>query len=606
MAKPDTPSSRPQPASATPPGPLWRRMIAAADARFPKAMEKGRAYVASLPLPTSRRERQILGGLAIAITLTLTLPFLLRPAHRPLIFGRADTELTILTPHNETIRREFGEAFEKWFKKRTGKTVHLDWRTPGGTSEIVKVIGSEYHAAFENYWRKHGTMRWQEAFGRTFNDPKVDRKPGATEPATPAQEAREMFLRSNVGIGVDLFFGGGTFEFEKQARAGTIVAADASGKYGFAALKRQQPDWFTDAIIPQSVSGEPYYDPNLTWVGSCLSSFGIVYNRDTVARLGLDPPRTWEDLADPRYYGQIAVADPAKSGSIVKAFEMIVQQQMRRTLEAAKPRIEAAPPRMRQDAQEDALREGWIKGLQLLQRIGANARYFTDNAAKVPQDVAKGVAAAGMCIDFYGRTFNERLRKPDGSSRIDFIAPAGGTSTGVDAIAMFRGAPHPEVAHLFLEFVLSPDGQAIWNFRPGTPGGPRRTALRRLPVRKDMYVPNKLAFFSDPEVLPYSHAHEFVFEPSWTTPKFAVLQLGVRVMCIDTNDELRETWKLLIAKNFPPNAMAQFTDMRPLAGNPAYVTESIRGDKLTQVKFARNLGAQFRRSYKLARLKAEQ
>jgi len=602
---PDTHEAPPSPAAA--PTPLLRSLVERIDAAIPSPLkEKVEALLTSLPLPTTQHERRIFGGLGVAIGLTLLLPFLLRSDDRPSVFARADDQLTILTPHNETIRREFTEGFQRWYEARTGRTVKLDWRTPGGTSEIVKVISSEYHAAFENHWKKSAARPWQDSFSRAFIDAKLDRKAGDTSPASPEQEARAAFLASDVGIGVDLFFGGGTYDFERQRKNGVLVAQDASGQFGLAALKKQRPEWFSDAIIPESVGGEPYRDPDLTWIGSCLSSFGIVYNTDTVARLGLPPPTSWKDLADPRYYGQIAVADPAKSGSIVKAFEMIVQQQMRETLAEARPRIEKSPPKMREATEAAALREGWVKGLQLLQRIGANARYFTDSATKVPQDVAHGVAAAGMCIDFYGRTWNERLRKDDGTSRVQFVTPLGGTSTGVDAIAMFRGAPNPSVAHAFLEYVLSPDGQALWNYRPGTPGGPRRMSLRRLPLRKDMYTPDRLAHFADPEVRPYEHASEFTYTPAWTANRFNALRLGVRVMCIDTHDELTDAWKELITAGFPPLAMEQFGAMGQLAADPEGITTQLASnDKLIQVKLARTLGAQFRRSYELSRAKAE-
>jgi len=583
-------------------GQAWRRLVKAIP---PEWRDRGQALWTSLPLPTTQRERRVFAGLAVAIGLTLLLPFLLRSDDRPSVFERTDDQLTILTPHNETIRREFTEAFQKWYEARTGRTVRLDWRTPGGTSEIVKVISSEYHAAFEHFWKESGRGPWRESFGRAIFDTRQDRKPDDTTPATPEQEARAAFLASDVGIGVDLFFGGGTYDFIRQQKNGTLVAQDASGRYGLSALRKQRPEWFTDSIIPESVGGEPYRDSKLTWIGTCLSSFGIVYNADAVARLGLKPPETWDDLADPKYYGQIAVADPAKSGSIVKAFEMIVQQKMRETLEAAQPRIERAPPKMKADVEAAALRDGWIQGLQLLQRIGANARYFTDSATKVPQDVAQGVAAAGMCIDFYGRTWNERLRDESGHSRVQFVTPRGGTSTGVDAIALFRGAPNPAVAHAFLEFVLSPNGQSLWNNRPGTPDGPRRMSLRRLPLRKDMYTPDRLVHFADPDVLPYDHAAEFTYVPAWTANRFSALRLGVRVMCIDTHDELTEAWKDLITAGLPPIAVEEFGAMGQLAADPEGITALLASnDKLIQVKLARTLGAQFRRSYDLARAKA--
>lgn len=583
----------------------WGNVLAS---RFPQVMERVEAFVSSLPWADNTRERQLLVGLGLALLLTLALPFALKPRDKPFFTGKADDELVIITPHNETIRHEFTVAFQRWYQHKYGRRVHIDWRSPGGTSEIAKLIFSEYRAAFENYWRQQNPGRfWSGQLGTSFMDPKHD-VPADTsgELLSSDQAARRLFLESKVGIGIDLIFGGGTYDLEKLRKAGTLMPVDASGRYGLAALKTQQPELFSEAVIPQSLGGEPYYDPGLAWAGTCLSSFGIVYNRDAIARLGVPPPQSWSDLADPRYFGQVAVADPAKSGSIVKAFEMIVQQQMRETYEAKKGQIEAAPPRQRATVEANILREGWIKGLQLLQRIGANARYFTDSATKVPQDVAQGIAAAGMCIDFFGRTFNERLRKPDGSSRVEFVLPAGGTTIGVDAIGMFRGAPHPETAHAFLEFVFSPEGQALWNNRPGTPNGPQRMALRRLPIRKDMYTPDRLLYFADPDVRPYERALEFTYEPAWTASRFDALRLGMRAMCLDNHTELTATWRLLAEKNFPEAAMRQFDDMGQLGGDAEGVTAQLRtGDKLTQVKLARTLGAQFRRSYELARRAAE-
>ena len=62
------------------------------------------------------------------------------------------------------------------------------------------------------------------------------------------------------------------------------------------------------------------------------------------------------------------------------------------------------------EPREAAIARGWEAGLQLLIRMAANSRYFTDSASKIPHDVAQGNAAAGMCIDFYGRSYAADLR----------------------------------------------------------------------------------------------------------------------------------------------------------------------------------------------------
>ena len=50
---------------------------------------------------------------------------------------------------------------------------------------------------------------------------------GSAEPedcaGSPHWAARQAFLQGNIGIGIDLFFGGGQYDFNKQAKAGTLV-----------------------------------------------------------------------------------------------------------------------------------------------------------------------------------------------------------------------------------------------------------------------------------------------------------------------------------------------------------------------------------------------
>ncbi|MCA9916250.1 MAG: ABC transporter substrate-binding protein, partial [Anaerolineae bacterium] len=222
----------------------------------------------------------------------------------------ADRRINIITPHNETIRREFGEAFQSWWKGKTGETVYVNWLTPGGTSEIRKILDGKYAAA--------------EKVG-------------------------------DEGVGIDIFFGGGDYDFKQQGDKGHLAPLEV-----FA----QHPEWFAQDVIPSAFTGETYYDKNKCWVGVCLSQFGICYNIDALKRRGLEPPTQWTDLADPRYFGGIALADPSKSGSVARAFEMLIQQQMHEALAGAKHR----PGETRKQLEMRARSEGWDRGINLIQR----------------------------------------------------------------------------------------------------------------------------------------------------------------------------------------------------------------------------------------------
>jgi spermidine/putrescine-binding protein len=325
-------------------------------------------------------------------------------------------------------------------------------------------------------------------------------------------------------------------------------------------------------------------------VGTCLASFGICYNTDSLARLGIaQPPAEWADLADPRYANELALADPTQSGSVAKAFEMLLQQQI----------AEAG----------GKLPQGWLRGMQLIQRISANARYFTDGATEIPYSVQAGDAAAGMCIDFYGRFESEAVRRPDGTSRLVYVTPRDGSSTGADPIGLFRGAPHPDLAREFIDFTMSQEGQKLWCFRTGTPGGPEKYTLRRLPIRPDLYAPQWRQYEADPGVNPFSQSTGFVYQPKWTGSLFGVISFVVRTTFIDPHDELRDAWQALIAANFPPQAAAAFSDMSAIdytqASGPIH--DALRSpNKLDQVAMARTLDEHFREQYRRAASLARQ
>jgi hypothetical protein len=139
--------------------------------------------------------------------------------------------------------------------------------------------------------------------------------------------------------------------------------------------------------------------------------------------------------------------------------------------------------------------------------------------------------------------------------------PPGSTSIGVDPIGLLRGAPHRELALELMEYLLSLDGQKLWDFKVGTPGGPTRYALRRLPILPSLYRPEYAPFLSDPDEKPYEQARSFDYRPAWTGPLFRALTFIVRAMCVDTEVELQDAYRTLVERHFPPGATALFDDV---------------------------------------------
>lgn len=353
--------------------------------------------------------------------------------------GAGSLRLVIVTPHVEQIREEFGAAFSRWHERAHGESVFIDWRTPGGTTDIIKQLEAQFEAAVVN--------------GRIDENGRAER--GA--------------------IGYDLFFGGGSFDHGKmreqrsgvRARDGRRIAYRWGAPAGFSA--EQLEEWFG----PNKIGAQMLYDPDQHWIGTALSGFGLVYNRDVVASLGLPEPRSFEDLTDPRYAGLLALADGRQSGSITTTYDSILNKN------------------------------DWDVGWRILRELAANARYFAAASTKPPVDVSQGEAAAGLAIDFYGRgqsQFVLQAGRDASESRVGYVDPEGAVYIDADPVSIVNGASEPDLARRFVEFCLTIEAQALWQFHAtgsaagannptleGVTLGPSRYELRRMPVRRIMY-----------------------------------------------------------------------------------------------------------------------
>lgn len=523
-----------------------------------------------------------------ALVATVALPFALRP-ERTWPVGKEEP-LVIISPHNEAIRFEFGRGFQAWYHARTGKIVAVDWRVIGGTSEIARFLEGEYTAAFKVLWTQKLKKPWSTEIQAGFQNGRL-----AEHVPALAKEARAAFLASEVGCGVDVFFGGGTYDFVRQADAGRIVDSG---------LLKLRPEWFTDEVIPRTHAGEEYWDGQGRWFGTVLSSYGIVFNRESWRRLGLPgEPKQWSDLADPRLVGEVALADPTKSSSIAKAFENIIQQQMQRRWSAVRGEPASATGEGAKVAEAHAVRDGWIDGLRLIQLIGANARYFTDSSQKPPIDVAGGNCAVGLCIDFYGRQQEEAVRRRGDSDRVGYVSPKGGSVSSVDPVALLRGAKHRVAAVAFIEYSLTMEGQQLWNFRPGTADGPERFALRRLPVRKDFFTRAEWKpLRTDPDEAPFDQRDQLIYRAEWTGGLFREMSFVIRVMCQDTHAELVRAWRAIIVapEAVRARALAELQDLSAVDyERVSGVIKRTLGskNKVDEVRLARELGTEFRARY---------
>lgn len=439
----------------------------------------------------------------IAFFAVLLLPFVLRgwlgssePRARSSA-SAAVAELRIITPHNQDIRRAFELAFSDWHLERHGQPVAVTFLSPGGTNEIVRYLTDAYG-------------EYRDAGG-------------------------QLLPEDRLNVGIDVVWGGGDYTFERDFKP--ILKP--------LAIPRQ----LLDEVYPEpDLAGVALFDPDARdrsrapkWVGVVMSSFGIIYAPEVYALLGLPPPETWVDLARPELAGLLALADPTRSGSVAVVYMMVLQRAMaaaeRRWLDrnptSAGTDLESVP------GYRAALASGWKEGMRVLVLMAANARYFTDSGSRPCADVGDAESAAGVAIDFYARVYQEEV----GDDRIRFHAPRGATAITPDPVGVLYGTlgERERVATRFVEFLLSREGQRLWNLQAGqSPYLPR--SLRRMPARRDVYA-DRRGFADDDN--PFELAEGFNMRQRWMRQLGRLLPIWGAAW-IDAKSQLDEAYRAIL------------------------------------------------------------
>ena len=171
------------------------------------------------------------------------------------------------------------------------------------------------------------------------------------------------------------------------------------------------------------------YDPDFMWIGESPLPMVFLVNTDLVA--AEDIPQSWKDLADPKWAGKIAIADPASSGSAYTQLNTML---------------------MIYGQVDDDYAAGWdfVKSLMgnLVVQSGSSAAHKNVDSGEYPIGITLEKAAVQYDLE---------------NGHLKMIYPSDGTSAVPDGIAIVKDCPNPELAKLFVEYALSADCQASQN-----------------------------------------------------------------------------------------------------------------------------------------------
>ena len=192
--------------------------------------------------------------------------------------------------------------------------------------------------------------------------------------------------------------------------------------------------------IPSKVGSYPINDPDGFYTGFAAAGYGMMWNTRYLKANKLPAPKEWIDLTKPIYFGHTGMSAPSRSGTTHLTVETILQG--------------------------DGFDKGWAK----MKNISANFKTVTARSFGVPDGVNSGDFGIGIVIDFFG------LSSIGGGFPVEFAYPT--ITTLVPAnIGVIKNAPNSANAKLFIDFLLTPEGQIIL----------LDPKIRRLPVNPETY-----------------------------------------------------------------------------------------------------------------------
>ncbi|MDQ3398765.1 MAG: extracellular solute-binding protein [Deinococcota bacterium] len=232
----------------------------------------------------------------------------------------------------------------------------------------------------------------------------------------PISEIEEQITAFNAlypNIRVEtLFMGVGELTTRLRAEAAnpqTDVASDVPVSY-----IRQNPDLFRshvsehDDAFPDDVKDAETH----TWYGHYGGPQIFMVNTNLLDEA--DAPRTWADLADPRYRGEIIMANPALSSSAFSQLYVMLE----------------------------------VGGWELVEAVLQNA-VITPSSRLAWQGVADGEYAIGMVTE------STAINLVYEEYPVMTIYPEDGTNNMVTGLALVENSPNAENAELLFEFLNS-------------------------------------------------------------------------------------------------------------------------------------------------------
>ncbi|PKL26172.1 MAG: ABC transporter substrate-binding protein [Spirochaetae bacterium HGW-Spirochaetae-3] len=167
-----------------------------------------------------------------------------------------------------------------------------------------------------------------------------------------------------------------------------------------------------------------FKDPEGYWRSFYMNPMAFAINKDILARSGASMPKSWADLLDPAYKGQIQMPTPQSSGTAYNVVASLVTMM------------------------------GEEKAYDYMKRLGPNIQTYTSSGTAPSKGVSVGQCMIGLQ---FTPAFFEFI---DQGFPLVVVFPAEGVWFESPAVSILKGGPNLKAAQILVEWLSSPKGQS--------------------------------------------------------------------------------------------------------------------------------------------------
>lgn len=180
-------------------------------------------------------------------------------------------------------------------------------------------------------------------------------------------------------------------------------------------MKYKSPAW-------KNIPAE-YKDPEGYWYGWSYWFACIAVNTKLLNEKGYDMPKSWQDLLDPKWKGEIVMPNPGTSGTAFLTVSTIMQLY------------------------------GEEAGWDYLAKLDANVAQYTKSGSAPAQLVGQGEYIIGI-------TWDQAVQKrKDEGYPLELVIPEEGTGYVLDVAIIYKNTKNPDGAKKFIDYIGSKEFQ---------------------------------------------------------------------------------------------------------------------------------------------------